>query len=284
MIMGKIHLFHAVFVSLSGKTNMKKKIEEQPAQSDSSTVIFTNLMILLLAFFIVLVTLASTDQRKKMAALNSLFGSFGLQAGGQSAIGDNNSMDITMPDSPINKEDVYIETLQNIASANGLRSDVEIRATPNKIVITLGERILFTKGHSTIPRENDEFLLEISKFLMDSKGLIELRGYADERETLLEPDPVRAALYLSAKRAMSVLHFLTEKGMIPASRLVAHGFGVPPASEKGIQRGKREWQGKVDVIVGYKEEIPYRWRVKRHWDRVLDFKGFLFKTHGSTDE
>ncbi len=262
---------------------MRKKKEEDATRTDSSVIIFTNLMILLLAFFIALVNLATTDQHKKMVALNSLFGSFGFHSGGMSAIGIRDGMDITMPDSPIYKEDIYVETLQNIATANGLSSDVEVSRVPEKIVLTLGDRVLFTKGSSTIPQESIKFLTEIATFLKDSEGIIEIRGYADEGETVFELDPVHAALYLSAKRAMAVLRFFLDVGMIPATRLVAHGFGVPPAP-KVSQGGKRKWRGKVDIIVGYKEEIPYRLRVNRHKDSIIDFKGFLFKVPGSRDE
>ena len=263
---------------------MKKKKQDSATGNESSIVIFTNLMILLLAFFIVLVNLASTDQQKKHAALNSLFGSFGFHTGGLSAIGTQDGMDITMPDSPIYKEEIKVETLQNIAAANGLSSDIEIRRTPEKIVLTLGDRILFAKGSTAIPRESTKFLMEISKFLKDSEGLIEIRGYADKGETVFDPDPVHAALYLSTKRALAILHFFLEKGMIPASRLVAHGFGSPPTRKGKDQIGGRDWEGKADIIVGQKEEIPYRLRVDRQRDRILDFKGFLFKIKGFSDE
>lgn len=262
---------------------MKKKESEGAVKNNSSIIIFTNLMILLLAFFIVLVNLATTDNNKKHAALNSLFGSFGFHAGGMSPIGTSESKDITMPDSPMQKEDLYVETLQNIASVNGLGSEVEIRKEPEKVVLTLGDRILFAKGSSVIPGESTKFLMEVSRFLQDSEGLIELRGYADKKETLFEPDPENAALYLSIKRAMAVLHFFLEKGGIPADRLVAHGFGTNDDGEENLA-GKREWRGKVDIIVGHKEEIPYRLRVDRLRDGIIDFKGFLFKMRGSNDE
>lgn len=261
----------------------KKEKQESTVQNNSSVVIFTNLMILLLAFFIVLVNLATTDKNKKHAALNSLFGSFGFHAGGMSPIGASESKDITMPDAPIHEADLYVETLQNIASANGLGSEVEIRKEPEKVVLTLGNRIMFAKGSSVIPGGSTKFLMEISKFLKEGEGLIELRGYADKKETLFEPDPENAALYLSIKRAMAVLRFFLERGGIPAARLVAHGFGTNYEEEED-HIGQRGWHGKVAIIVGRKEEIPYRLRVKRIWDGIIDFKGFLFRMHGDGDE
>ena len=159
---------------------MKKKKQATTVSNESSLVIFTNLMILLLAFFIVLVNLATTEEHKKHAALNSLFGSFGFHSGGLSAIGTKEGMDITMPDSPIYKEDIKVEALQNIAASNGLSSDVEIRRAPEKIVLTLGDRILFKKGSFTISRKSMKFLKEISEFLKDGQGLIEIRGYTDK--------------------------------------------------------------------------------------------------------
>ena len=159
---------------------MKKKKQDTAVNNESSLVVFTNLMILLLAFFIVLVNLSTTEEHKKQAALNSLFGSFGFHSGGLSPVGSSEGMDITMPDAPIFKDDIKVETLQNIAAANGLSSDVEIRRAPEKIVLTLGDRILFKKGSFTISRKSMKFLKEISEFLKDGQGLIEIRGYTDK--------------------------------------------------------------------------------------------------------
>jgi len=152
-----------------------------------------------------------------------------------------------------------------------------------KIVITLSDRVLFDYGSSKIPQNRTEFLLDLSVVLKEGPGLIELRGYTDEVETLLEPDPLDASIHLSTKRALAVFHFFVEKGKIPVNKIVAHGFGIPSAG-KASSKGKRQWLRQVEIIANYKQKIPYRLRVERHMDRTLDFKGFLFNLYRSHDE
>lgn len=247
-------------------------------------ITFTNLMILLLAFFIVLVNMSVTDQQKKRLALNSLLGSFGLLPGGQSPIGENSGSDITMPDAPLAKLNIDIERLQNIASTNGLDSDVDINREPEKIILSLNNSILFKKGGYKITGKSADYLMKISKILKEGPGLIELRGFVDQREILLKEDASTSAMYLSTKRALAVLHFLREKCKIPIERIVAHGFGTArQAAYRHAQRSK-EWHGQVEIIVNYRQKIPYRYRIKKQRGHMLDFKGFLFKTHAPKDD
>lgn len=255
---------------------IKKKKVTKEVDSNAWITTFTNLMILLLAFFIVLVNLAVVDNRKKQLALNSLFGSFGFHMGGQSPIGTSTGSDITMADSPMVEGEVNLEQLQNIAFANGLGSDVMISKEPEKTVIILSNKVLFNKGSYEIPHDGIRFLSDLSKFLKDGTGLIELRGYVDQTEISAEPDPARSSIYLSTKRALAVLHFFANNGEIPTTRITAHGFGIPPEGDKKLKK-KIDWQRQVEIIVNDKEKIPYRLRVKNEEDHIFDFKGFIFK-------
>lgn len=270
---------------LSIKEDMaKRKNTEESNNSNGWMVTFTNLMILLLAFFIVLVNMSVPDNQKKRVALNSLLGSFGLLPGGQSPIGKDSGSDITMPDAPLTKLTLDLEQLQNIASTNGLDTDVNVSMEADKIVLSINNRILFEKNEHNITDRSADYLLGISKILREGPGLIELRGYVDKRETLLEEDQITTAIYLSTKRALAVLHFLNKKGKIPISRLIAHGFGTAPQTVHLRGQQPREWQGQVDIILNYRQNIPYKFRVKKQRKWVLDFKGFLFESRGLKDD
>jgi chemotaxis protein MotB len=262
---------------------LKREKKEAGGGTNTWMTTFTNLIILLLAFFIILVNMAVIDKGKRTLALNSLFGSFGIHPGGQDAIGKSTVSDVSMWDAPMVKEDIDMEKLQNIAVGNELQSDVEIRKEPEKIVIALSDQVLFDKGSSKITQDSMRFLSDLSDMLREGPGLIELRGYADPAETVFEPDPLDASLYLSTKRALAVLHFFVEKEKIPVHRIVAHGFGSPSMG-KGSLKGKRGCRGQVEIILDYKQKIPYRLRVSKQRNRKLDFKGFLFKLHGYRDE
>jgi chemotaxis protein MotB len=261
---------------------MKKRMEKSEGGVPGWMVTFTNLMILLLAFFIVLVNMSVTDQAKKRKAFNSLFGSFGFQPGGRSAIGSPDGTDITMSDSPLLKESVDLEQLRNIVIANGLETDMKVKMEPERIILNISDRLLFDRGSFSLREDSIKYLSKISGILKNGPGTIELRGYTDLSEGALEHDQEQSALYLSTKRAMAAFHYFVEKGMISAERVVAHGFGPSPIEKRNSMEGK-EWQGQVDIIVNYKQEIPYKYRIRQQ-DNVLDFKGFLFKGYRPKDE
>jgi chemotaxis protein MotB len=168
----------------------RKTTSEEPNTSGWMTT-FTNLMILLLAFFIVLVNMGSPDPKKKQAAMGSLFGSFGIKPGGQTVIGSLDGEDITVGEKPILRSDSDYSMLQNVVLANGLGSDVMIRAEAEKIVISLENKLLFDKKSSNISEKSLKFLAELSDALKDSTGFIELKGYTDHTETMFETSSIR---------------------------------------------------------------------------------------------
>jgi chemotaxis protein MotB len=259
----------------------KKKTDE--TDSGRWIVTFTNLVLLLLAFFIVLVNMSVIDDQRKRLGLNSLFGSFGIKPGGQSPIGKPRGSDITMPSAPMEKKDVDFADLGNIAFANGIESDVKIKKEVEKIVITLSNRVLFDKGSSRIPEDRVKFLADLSGVLRDGLGLIELRGYADQAETVFESDSFEKSVYLSTKRALSILRFLVDKGEIPVHRIVAHGFAAPPIGKASLMK-KSEWRRQVEIIVDYRQKIPYRLKLPKQRGRVLDYKGFFFELYGDSND
>jgi len=262
---------------------LKTKKKKDETDSSRWIVTFTNLVLLLLAFFIVLVNMSIPDNERKRKGLNSLFGSFGILPGGQSPIGDPQGSDITMPTAPVEKRDLDFTGLGNAAFANGIESDVKIKKEVEKIVITLSNRVLFDEGSSRIPKDRVKFLMDLSGVLRDGTDLIELRGYADQAETVLEPDSFEKSAYLSTKRALSILRFLVDKGEIPVQRMVAHGFASSPIGKAGLMK-KSEWKRQVEIIVNYRQKIPYRLKLPKQGERVLDYKGFFFELYGDSNE
>ena len=238
---------------------------------------FTNLMILLLAFFIVLVTLGTIDQNKKQKAFASLLGSFGFKTGGQSILGSEDATDITMAGTPMVKGETAFENLNNITLANGLQSEIKIQKEAQRIIIAIDSRVLFNFRSNKIQQKSVKFLSELSDFLKNGQGLIELRGYTDPAETILDPDPTRKAVYLSIKRSLAVMHFFIDNAKIPANRIVAHGFGSrPPLNKRNTQKMK-EGSGGVNIIIDSRQELPHRLKRVKKSGGLLDYKGFLFK-------
>ena len=255
----------------------KKQKEGSQISTNAWMATYTDLMILLLTFFVLLLSLATIDKKRKRLALNSLVGAFGFKPGAHSILGKPKGLNITAGSAPLVKEDIQFEKLRNVALRHGLKSELSMTKQLERTVITINNRVLFAFGSDQLDSDSFEVLSEISDVLKDGPRLIELRGYTDPTETVFEQDPLSYSMYLSTKRAMAVFNFLREKGGIPANDMVAHGFGKN--SEVVVNaRNNPDYNRQVEIILDYREKIPYRLNKPKRTDSLLDFKGFFFRT------
>lgn len=263
---------------------MAKPPKKFPPQDTNAWITtYTDLMTLLLTFFVLLMSIAVIDSRKQREALNSLVGAFGFKPGAHSLIGKEKGLNITLGSAPVEKENTVYELLENAAFKNGLDAEVTIQKESERIIIGLSNKVLFGHGSSEMAPKGQAFLSDLFSFLKEVPGTIELRGYCDPSETGLKEDPFRTGMFLSAKRALAVDHFLKEQGGIPLRKLVAHGFGAqaPRRTPGEIQN---DFNRQVEIICDYRANIPYHLR-KKDADRNLrlDYKGFMFdlkENHG----
>ncbi len=256
---------------------MAKKKQEQKQNTNAWITTYTDLMTLLLTFFVLLISISVMDSRKQRDALNSLVGAFGFKPGGHSVIGVKKGINITVGSAPLDKEQVDFEHLKNITFRNGLESDVEVTTEGEKIVIGLSNRVLFKPREYRITQKGENFLLQVCPVLKDVPGTVELRGYTDPSEVLFDDNKSKAAVILSARRAMAVYNFLVQRCRLPARKLVAHGFGIKELKQGEI-KGSMRFNRQVEIICDYRASIPYLVKKgPRKKNLFLDFKGFFFK-------
>ena len=259
---------------------MPQRRNDEPEQDTNSWITtYTDLMTLLLTFFVLLLSISVIEKERQKIALNSLIGAFGFKPGAHSIVGDPKGVNITVGDTPIQKENIRFETLRSIAMKNGLESDVELSKEGEKIVLTIKNRILFKDGSSRIDPARTPFLSDLANTLAPGTSQIELRGYTAHAETAFDPQPLRLAMTLSAQRARTINRILRDEGDISASRVVTHGFGVD-RGRRGGAKEKTALGRQVEIIIDQKEKIPFRLRKRARGDSWLDYKGFLFKTPG----
>lgn len=244
---------------------------------------YTDLTTLLLTFFVLLLSIATVDEKNKRVALNSLVGAFGFKPGAHSIIGSSEGMNITLGSVPMKKEEIAFEKLQNVVIKNTLEQDVEVVREGDRVVLSLGNRVLFEEGSAEIRAAGASFLAELGEVLQeDDPELVELRGFTAHAEMVFEPDSERSGLVLSTQRALAVFQFFSEQSGLSTDALVAHGFGAsPPFNRKKKKKGLLNRQ--VQIILDFEQEIPYRLK-QRAGDSVLDFKGFLFRFPGNMHE
>jgi chemotaxis protein MotB len=248
--------------------------EQAPQDSNAWITTYTDLMTLLLTFFVLLLSMAVIDSRKQREALNSLVGAFGFKPGGQSPLGKERGLNITMESAPVAREQVTFELLENAAFKNGLERDVTIHREPERLVISLSDRVLFGYQSNEISSRGRQFLSELIPVLTEVPGKIELRGYADPSETGLDADPFRKGMLLSAMRALAVYRFLKDEGKILPHKMAAHGFGVQtPRPRSGEIPGDLSRQ--VEIVLDHRAGVPQPLR-QRQGDLEVDYRGFRF--------
>ncbi len=237
---------------------------------------FTDLMTLLLTFFVLLLSLASIDKKRKRTALNSLVGAFGFKPGGQSILGDPKGINITTGAAPIVEEDVQFERLRNVALKHGVKSNLTATQQLERTVLVLKNKILFEHKSSRLKKESMEYLTELAGILKDGDQLIEIRGYCDSSESILKDDPYKSSMLLSSQRAIALFDFFTEKG-IASGDIVAHGFGLNyPGKTKKSKKSYLNRQ--AEIILDYREKVPFKLRKKQDEGGFLDINGFFFRT------
>ena len=260
-----------------------KKDDQSKMDTNAWMTTYTDLTTLLLTFFVLLLSIASIDEKNKRVALNSLVGAFGFKPGAHSIIGSPEGMNITLGAVPMKKEEISFEKLQNVVIKNTLEQEVEVVREGDRVVLSLGNRVLFEEGSAEIRESTASFLAELGDVLReDDPSLIELRGFAAHAETVFETDPARSGLMLSTQRALAVFQFFAERSDIPSDAMVAHGFGKPAPFSRGKKK-KGRLNRQVQIILDFEQEIPYRLK-KRTGDSILDFKGFLFRFPGNMHE
>jgi chemotaxis protein MotB len=262
---------------------LDRKKEEDSISTNAWMATYCDLMILLLTFFVLLLSLATIDNNKKRLALNSFVGAFGFKPGAQSVIGNPKGLNITVGSAPMVKEDIQFERLRNVALKHGLKSELSMSRQLERSVLSISNRVLFAPNEYAINEESSEFLLELSNVLKDGPKLIEIRGYADYSETVFEEDPFMYSMNLSSKRALAVFNLMMTKGGIPAEIMVAHGFGMNLDGDGGSSKGPGITR-QVELILDYREEVPYRLKKAAGTKKFLDFDGFFFRTPGDINE
>jgi chemotaxis protein MotB len=112
---------------------------------------------------------------------------------------------------------------------------VEIR--DNRMIVSVGDRILFDPGKTQLKKEGAETLKEVTTVLKDVAGRdFQVAGHTDDT-------PIRSARFrsnwdLSTARAVEVVNFMVASGM-QANRLSAAGYGdQAPISSNDTAEGR----------------------------------------------
>jgi len=225
--------------------------EPRPApvapEKDVSVGLMLSLMLQMLAFFIVLSSMAAITKEKRLAALSSIAGTFGVLPGGAN-LGSRHGPSIPArhiiagDKAPIRTAKALTKTAKELGMGHAVHV---LPLADGSVRVRMNEHILFAPGQVVLTHQTKSLMQSFAKILSRPEIMqVRIEGFTDET-------PTRGSLYpsnweLSAARAMSVLRALLAHG-VPAPRMVAVGMGANhPVHEHGRDQSRR-----VDITIKF---------------------------------
>ncbi len=196
---------------------MGRKPEEP--EKDEFIVLFTALSMILLAFFIMLNSMATMDDSRSRAALNSLMGTFGMMPGYASidAGALKGEPDQLTPRQKIKRLTQLLEKIDKIGQPG---MDVKVRQD-GRPVIEFDSGVLFRVGGQMVAPEHFPLLDRIAQTIVESQYSVFIEGHTDGRPM----KGGRTNWYLSAARAASVHRYLESTTRIEPGQISSIGYG-----------------------------------------------------------
>jgi chemotaxis protein MotB len=245
---------------------------ENTAGQSGIRVLIVSLFIILLAFFIVLNSIGVVDERRKIEALGSLIGSFGVLPGGLSPM-KSEGQSISPSQAPIVPPET--DLMEELGISEAISGLVSLWTSPEGKVITIRDKVIFDEGSYKIRLSSYGFLKKLCEIINQDRYPVEITGHTDNRPP--DEKSFHSNWEISSLRAMEVLKFFAVIGKVPPTRLTAYGCGEykPIASNK--TRQTRAQNSRVDIILDHRCEAKLKQVYREGSSRFFVFKRFLFR-------
>jgi chemotaxis protein MotB len=125
--------------------------------------------------------------------------------------------------------------------------DVTVERIEDEVIIRLQDRFAFELGSELIQPQFRAMLGDIKSILRDVKGEFVVSGHTDNLP--IQTRRFRSNWELSAARAASVVHELTEDGSIPPDRFRVEGYADTLPIADNISEGGRARNRRVDILI-----------------------------------
>ncbi|MFP4209008.1 MAG: OmpA family protein [Wenzhouxiangella sp.] len=125
--------------------------------------------------------------------------------------------------------------------------DVTVERMDDEVIIRLQDRFAFELGSEIIQPQFRAMLLEIKALLRDIRGEFVVSGHTDNLP--IQTRRFRSNWELSAARAASVVHELTEDGTIPPQRFRVEGYAdTQPIAANDSDTGRAR-NRRVEILI-----------------------------------
>lgn len=228
--------------------NLFKFIRNQGG--DTFQVMLVTLNMLLLAFFIVLNSIAVIEEEKKMKALGSLLGTFGILSKGLNPEFEKGSMTLP-PSSEITAEEVnimdFLQNLERYSLEERLGESISVQIGKERIKIFMTAKIIFKEGSAELTPIADRLLKLVAMVLSKIEGKINIIGHTN-------PGSYRAGPYpddwtLSWARAGNAARNFLKTELIKPKRITISGYASTRPFMGGGTPVKERFNDRLGVIL-----------------------------------
>ena len=258
---------------------MRARPRKQVKGAPAWMVTFADMMTLLVTFFVLLMSFVIFDQQRYRIQAEYIRAGFTASVFEQLTgrvrditIADERGSIIpafpTIPSAPDLQDEQIIEpqdlaeladrgepspaeqveaTLTDALSEMIDMGDVAIERLDDEVIIRLQDQFAFEVGSEKIQPQFRVMLLEIKRLLRDIRGEFVVSGHTDNL-------PIRTARFrsnweLSAARAASVVHELTEDGTIPPERFRVEGYADTDPIDTNLTEAGRARNRRVEILI-----------------------------------
>jgi len=256
---------------IAGTKNGRPKYRSLLHQGDGGNfvVLMAALSMILLAFFILLYSFAVIDNQRRLLALDSLLGSFGMMPGGFNVSADQQKRLLQPPSLLQNNAENMDEALHDFLVRRGIVDDVKVRKLKDGVAVDLQNKLLFSSGSFQISTAGKQVLQRMADVLRPLENVqLTVKGYSDG--VPIKPgNPIPSNLSLAALRATAVFRHLVQHGGVNSSAIKIAGYAQTAqmtGDTSGSASGRRvEIEIRGDMIPSSQ---------KRERDRYYRFRDF----------
>ena len=230
----------------------RRKRKEEGGGDPPWLVTFSDLMTLLLTFFVLLLSMSSMS-KTTITEVNSWFAPLNyIERQGLGRIPERVAIFMELIKDPKNlvtnmdriKDLLFpYDTMPEEMDKSTLDENLKVMETPEGLVISLNDSLLFPSGRYTLSSPAEKILHSLVDVLLYTEMDVNISGHTDN-----VPNKEMSNYELSGKRALSVLEYFLQNQVRP-QRFSVSGYGPDrPAADNRLESG-RAANRRVEILL-----------------------------------
>ncbi len=265
----------------------KKKKSGGGSGAPTWLITFSDMMTLMLTFFVLLVSMSVLDERRKLVALTSVSGAFGLGGGSFDPLSSEGLSRIVEPGPMQMPKANDLEPLRDLIWED-LGNDLNFQQNSMVQILSINDAVLFHPGAFALSPSGVKLLDRILPWLLNVQHPLLLAGHTaaqraeagEEYKVEFDKRGLASTWRLSFLRVMAIYRYFSERGM-PVDSLKVEAFGhYRPRYDNTTPRGRRR-NSRVDIVLDKRNaawiaKMREQEQAKTRPSQLFEFRDFRF--------